>query len=174
MFGSISNVLRVFARKVLAIDDTEFPEEQFELIYDLSKRTQIYDINAEDLNEMVKMLRDKHCVDSITVAKRNGSMLVSSNGSGTKIALSRTALFNYINSEIPKSEIVMVKSLHGWNMFIPVNDKMYIVNASSDLTQTELRVISQEVEEFLDKKIAGKEETEAGVPEASTGEGKAF
>ncbi len=102
------------------------------------------------MKQFLNELQKKHLVESITISNLNGSALASSNGSGQKDALSGTALFNYINSEMPKSEIVLIKS-HSWKMLIPWNEKIYIITAASDLAKCELESIAKEIEIFLQK-----------------------
>ncbi len=148
MKTKLSQKLKSIAQILLDLDDTSFPKEQFELLRDMSGNHK-FDLSVEDLKDLVKILKKKHMVDSITVATQNGSMLVSSNGQGVKQALIGSALFNYIKSEIPKSEAVLIKS-HGWHMLIPFGEKIYIVNAASDMTHTELNAIAKEVETFLE------------------------
>lgn len=150
MIESLSKKFKSAALKILDLDDTSLPREQFDLIKDCAQRTVKFNMEIPNLDDLVKMLRKKHSVESIIVSNGNGSAIASSNGAGIKQALSKTALFNYINSELPKSEAVLIKSKQ-WHMLLAFKDKIYIVNAASDLTQLELKAIAREVEEYLSK-----------------------
>lgn len=147
----VKNVFRGFALKVLDLDDTKLPKEQFDLIRDCSQRMPRYDnISVEDLNELVRVLKKKHYVNSIVVTNGNGSTLASSNaGKPLSKTVEKTALFNYINSEIPKSEAVLIKSRY-WHVLFSYKGKVFIVNSASDLTHAEMKAIAREVQDFME------------------------
>ena len=100
----------------------------------------------------------KHIVDSISISQTNGSLLASSTGNGASEVITASALFNYVQSEIPKSEVVLIKASPSWNMLFKYNSKIFIIKAPMHLTTIELRAISNEVEEFL---IRAKKEADA-------------
>lgn len=141
--------LRDFANKVLAIDDSQLPRDQIELLKDYMNNHR-FNTNTGDLKELMKVLKKKHEVDSIIVSKRNGSMVVSSNGTDLNEAVIGTALFNYIRSELPKSQSIMIKC-DDWYMLFPSGDMIYIVRAPASLVPIELNAISRDVEKFLSK-----------------------
>ena len=60
----------------------------------------------------------------------------TANGNGLKEAITGTAMFNYIKSEIPKSETVLVKS-NEWYMLMPYKNKVFIVRAPASLSTVE-------------------------------------
>ncbi len=139
--------LKNFAEKVLDIDNTSIPKNQMDALNDYMLRFN-FNTNTSDLNKLVGILRKKHLVDSICVSNSNGSLIVSSNGTDLNQALTGTALFNYIQSEIPNSKAVLIKS-DAWYMILPHNKRVYIVKAASDLSPVELRAIANDVEEFF-------------------------
>ncbi|MFH1255726.1 MAG: hypothetical protein V1494_00395 [Candidatus Diapherotrites archaeon] len=143
----IRMALKRFAEKVLDIDDTQVPEQQVKILFDTLARKS-FETNAKELGKLVKQLQKKHLVDSICIASRNGSLIVSSNGSGLNEALTGSALFNYILSEIPSSEAIFIKE-KDWYMLLPFREKIYIIRAGENLTRTELNVMAKEVEQFL-------------------------
>ena len=137
------------ALKILDLDDTEFPRDQFEFIYDTSrKRIDWTRIQSEDIKKFLYHLQEMHMVDSITVSTKAGTLIGSSNGVGNKEALDKTALFNYIDSEIPSSEVVLIKS-NDWHILVPFKENVYIIKAKSDLTKAELNAIIEEAEKFI-------------------------
>ncbi len=141
--------LRDFANKVLAIDDSQLPKNQIDLLKNYVDNHR-FDTNTGDLKELMKVLKKKHEVDTIIVSKRNGSMVVSSNGTDLSEAVTGTALFNYIRSELPKSQSIMIKC-DDWYMLFPSNEMVYIVKAPASLAPIELNAISRDVEKFLSK-----------------------
>lgn len=144
--------IRNFAEKVLDVDDGIAPRSQLQVMEDYLNRHR-FNTQVSQLDELVKILKQKHLVDSICVSTSTGTMLASTNGHEINQAVIGTALFNYISSEIPKSEAVLVKS-RDWFMLLPYSDKIYIIKASASLSTIELKAIAKEVEAFLSKKRA--------------------
>ena len=146
---SLKSKVKGLALKILDLDDTALPQEQIELIKDCTRRLERFDtVHADDLNELVGILKKKHAVNSIIISNGNGAMVASNNANSEELAVARTALFNYINHEIPQSDIVLIKTSE-WHIMMSYQGKVYIINAESDLTQSELQAIAKEVEGFL-------------------------
>ncbi|MDO8628083.1 MAG: hypothetical protein Q7K42_06455 [Candidatus Diapherotrites archaeon] len=154
MWTGISNRFKKIVSTILDIDDTEIPQEQYSFLWDVSRTMEIAEEFPEDLKHLLQNLSKKHFIEEITIAKNNGSLVVSSNGSGHKEALTGSALYNYINSEIP-TKTVLIKS-DKWKMLVPFNGKIYVMTASSDLTDVEMSCIIREIEEFLQTNSVAK------------------
>ncbi|MDO8538385.1 MAG: hypothetical protein Q7S21_05865 [archaeon] len=148
-------VLKFFKKlssRILGIEDnTKLAFDQVNALADMFSHLN-FDIETDDLKELVKLLKKKHLVDSIVVTKRNGSVIASTNGNALKEAITGTALYNYISSEIPKSQSVLIKSSDDWYMLFPFKEKMYIVRAGSNLSNIELKALAKEIEEFIDRR----------------------
>jgi len=151
VISKVSTLVKGIASKVLDWEEDEKVNEQFKLLKETTAKNHHYDLEVAELKELIKVLRSKHAVDSIIVAYNNGSLLVSSNGTDLKEAITGTALLSYIRSEIPKSEAVFVKKNKGWYMLYPSGKKVYIVHAANNLHSVELRAISEDLEAFLKK-----------------------
>ncbi|MFH1391626.1 MAG: hypothetical protein ABIH20_04915 [Candidatus Diapherotrites archaeon] len=149
MFKIAKSLVKKFATKVLDLDDTVKPVGHLKLFEDYLDKFD-FDTNTPDVMKFLDVLKKKHLVDDIVVATQNGSTVVSTNGNSVTKAVSGAAMFNYIQSEHPKSESVMIKSNGYWNMIFPDKDKLYIVKASSDLSVTELRSLAKEIDAFLE------------------------
>jgi len=141
------NFFKGIAEKLLGLDDSGIPVAQFDAIKEISSRHR-FDTDVESIEALMRILKKKHLVNSICVTNRNGSMLASTNGNDLKEAITGTALFNYISSEIPRSETVLIKGKE-WNILFPYKEKIFIVRAGSDLSQVELRALAKELEEFF-------------------------
>lgn len=150
----LSSAFRGIANTILDLDTTSVPQEQMNALNDILARHR-FNTNAKTLEELVNILKKKHLVDEISVTQKNGSLLVSSAGNGVSQAITASALFNYIQSELPKSETILIKN-HSWNMLFSFGGKIYIVKAPASLTTIELKAISKEVEAFLEKKTKEK------------------
>ncbi|HIH21924.1 MAG: hypothetical protein J4478_00630 [Candidatus Diapherotrites archaeon] len=149
VLSKVSTVVRKVASKVLDLEQTGL-NEQYKMIKEASRNSK-FELEVEELSQLIKLLREKHAVDSIVVAYNNGSLLISSNGSDLKEAITGTAMLSYIRSEIPKSESVFIKKSKGWYMLYPFSKKVYIVHAASNLHNVELKAIADDLESFLKK-----------------------
>ena len=149
----ISGAFRRFAEVVLDIDSTELPIDQCRALEEFSAKMK-FDTDTSDLKKLMGVLKRKHLVDSICVAKLNGSSIASTNGSSSAECILGTSMFKYINSELPKSESVFVKVDGNWLMLLPYDAKMYIVRAPSNLSTIELKAIAKELERALKRKTA--------------------
>ena len=150
MFKSAKGFFKKMAYKVLDLDDTVQPTEQLKLFEDYLGKYE-FDTNTSNITEFLDILKKKHLVDDIVISTMEGSSIASTNGEGVSRAVSGAALYSYIQSELPKSESILVKSRDHWNIFFPHNNKLYILQASSDLSIVELRALAKEIDSFLVK-----------------------
>lgn len=149
MFRGAKLFLKKFAEKILDVDDTSKPESQLRLLEGYSERFK-FEYDLSDIDNFLKVLKKKHLVDEIVVSTLHGSAIGSTNGDSVSQAVSSAALFNYVKSELPKSEALIVKS-NGWHMIFNYGKKLYIVKASSNLNMVELKALAREIESFLEK-----------------------
>lgn len=145
---SIAGLFKGFAAKVIDVDDTALPEEQLNLLSDFLKKHD-FEIHSKEIAHIVPILKKKHLVDSILVTNKDGSVVVSSEGNGMREAILGTSLFNYIKSELPKSEGVLIKNKDDWFMLMPYNNLIYIIKSSSDLSTIELKALAKELEKYF-------------------------
>ena len=149
MLKGIKNVMRFFAAKILDLDDTVKPIGQLRLFEDYLDKHE-FNTDTSDVTEFLEVLKKKHLVDETIVATLNGGTVISStNGDSVSRSVSGAAMFNYVRSEHPKSETVLIKSNNSWSMIFPCNDNLYIVKASSDLSVVELKSLANEIDAFL-------------------------
>ena len=150
MLEGAKRLLLRFAEKVLDVDDTVEPVGHMKFLEDYSSKILI-DPETEDVIEFLKSLKKKHLVDEIVVSTLNGSSIASTNGDSVSQAITSAALFNYVKSELPRSEVVMVKS-NGWHMIFMLNKRLFMVKAASDLHTVELKALGRDIEKFLQRK----------------------
>jgi GTPase Era involved in 16S rRNA processing len=146
MISRMKIIARNFAGAILDLDDTALPQEQFDLISTYPQKFS-FNTSVKELEELLKVLRKKHLVDSITIVEKDGSITASSNSSSFSEGIRASALFSYINSEMPQSSAVMIKC-GSWYMLYPYNNRIYIIQAHSHLTTIEMKVIAKEIEAF--------------------------
>ncbi|MFA6064599.1 MAG: hypothetical protein WCW44_01195 [archaeon] len=150
----IKNFLQFFAGRILA-DETVKPLAQIEFLKDfLSKHKYVY---SADFEENLNILKRKHLVDSFLVTNMDGSIVVSSEGNGHSEGIVGTAMLSYIKSELPDSESVLIKRNGHWFMLFPLNKKVFIVKAGSELSNLELRALAIEMDSLL---LMNKTQTE--------------
>lgn len=142
--------LRGFAERVLDVDEDAGPLAQMELLEDYLGKFE-FDTNVKEMSELMVVLKKKHLVDSICVASSNGSLIASTNGEDLTEALTGTALFNYVQAELPKSTALLVRH-NGWYMVFPYKKKIFIIKALDSLSTPELKALADEVDLFLAKK----------------------
>jgi hypothetical protein len=143
----IRNMLKKLAVKVLDVDDTSMPKNHLDLLTDFKKKF-YFNETPGNMDEFLNLLKKKHLVDSISIASTDGSLISSSNGHGLTESLTGSALFNYLKSELPKSEVLLVKE-KDWFMIFYWKQKLFIVRSPSNLSPIELQVLAKEIEEFL-------------------------
>src|SRR3989338_8836444 len=150
MLNSARRLLKRLAERVLDIDDTAQPTAHIKFFEDYLGKYH-FDTNTADVKEFLGTLKRKHLVDEIVVSSLNGSAICSTNGNAVSQAVTGAALFNYIKSEIPKSETILIPAngTNAWHMIFPLNKKLYIVKASSDLSTPELKALGREIDNFL-------------------------
>ena len=139
---------RFFASKILDLDDTAVPVEQFRIISDLFSRHH-FSFASKNFKEIMQTLKKKHVVDSIIVAKKDGNIVASSEGNGFHDAIMGTALFNYVCSELPKSKSVFVKQDDSWFMVFPFDEKIFVIKSSASLSTIELRALARELDSLM-------------------------
>lgn len=152
--NGILNSLKSWSNRWLDRPKKSVHSDQLAALEELLARHAV-EINADDINELVVGLKQKHVVDSISITYPNGSLVASSTGEGVSESITASALFNYVQAEIPESEVVLVKS-KDWHMLFKYHGKIFIVKSSANLTTIEMRAISKEVEAFLQKQTKKK------------------
>ncbi|MDP2666378.1 MAG: hypothetical protein Q8P05_02675 [Candidatus Diapherotrites archaeon] len=148
MFGKMRGLLDNITRKVLDVDDHKVPRDQMHLLKNFLSRHR-YELNTSSLQELMQSMKKKHLVDSICICSPNGSIVISTDENDFSEAIIGSSMFNYVKSELPESETILVKEKDRWFMVFPHQEKVYIVRATSDLTTVELRVLAREIESFL-------------------------
>jgi hypothetical protein len=141
------NLLKRFSRS--KFDETSRPSSQVEFLKDfLSNHNYIF---SDDFEENLEILKKKHLVDSFVVTNFDGSVVVTSEDSSQNEGIMGTAMLSYIKSEIPTSEAVLIKKEDGWIMLFALLQKVFIVNAGSELSNIELKALALELGILLEE-----------------------
>lgn len=148
VIGKVKRLVRGVTKRVLDVDDNHTPQEQMKLLNNFLSRHKL-ELNTTSIQELVQSMKKKHLVDSICICSPNGSIVISTDENDFSEAIIGSAMFNYIKTELPESETILVKDKENWFMIFPYNGKIYIIRAASDLTRVELQVLAKEIESFL-------------------------
>lgn len=140
--------VRGVTKRVLDVEDNRTPQEQMKMLNTFLSRHK-FELNTSSIQDLVQSMKKKHLVDSICICSPNGSIVISTDENDFSEAIIGSAMFNYIKTELPESETILVKDKENWFMIFPYNGKIYIVRAASDLTRVELQVLAKEIESFL-------------------------
>ena len=148
----LGNFLKSFASKLLAVDNTSQSKEQVRLLKDVLSKYR-FEVDAEDFSSLLSSLKKKHLVDSVIITKRDGTVIASSEQNGLKTAITGTALYNYVNSELAKTETILIKSGNDWFMVFPFNSRVFVVKAAASLSNIELKALAEELDLYLNNFI---------------------
>ncbi len=144
----VKSLVRGITRKVLDVEDNHVPREQMHLLNNFLARHK-FELNTASVQDLVQSMKKKHLVDSICICSPNGSIVISTDGNDFSEAIIGSAMFNYIKTELPESDTILVKDKDNWFMIFPYNGKIYIIRAASDMTRIELLALAKEIESFL-------------------------
>ena len=156
MVSRVRLFFRAIASSILDMDDTTVPYEQLEILNDFLSRHQ-FDLKSHDLSKLMKELKKKHLVDSITVITKEGELVVSSEGNGHAEAQYANSLLSYIDNEHSTPESVLIKGSGNWFMVFPMNGKTYIIKSPASLSNIELKALAKEIEGFVEKAQVAKQ-----------------
>ena len=142
------SLVRGITRKVLDVEDNGPPQDQMHLLNNFLSRHK-FELNTASIQDLIQSMKKKHLVDSICICSPNGSIVISTDGNDFSEAIIGSAMFNYIKTELPESETILIKDKENWFMVFPHNGKIYIIRAASDMTRVELSALAKEIESFL-------------------------
>ncbi|MBM3282574.1 MAG: hypothetical protein FJY86_04535 [Candidatus Diapherotrites archaeon] len=148
VFRNVKRIMRSVTKRVLDVEDNRTPQEQMKLLNNFLSRHK-FELNTSSIQDLVQSMKKKHLVDSICICSPNGSIVISTDENDFSEAIIGSAMFNYIRTELPESETILVKDKENWFMIFPYNGKIYIIRAASDLTRIELQILAKEIESFL-------------------------
>jgi len=139
------------AAKILDVDRTSLPEQQFAMIQDMlaNQRVQIKGKEAKDL---LTCLKRKHYVNSITLLRNKDGVVFSSSGNGNAESRSGADLLSFANRNFAKTDVVTMRTEKEWVMLMPSDHGLYVIKANSSLSPIELRAVAKDVETILKKR----------------------
>jgi hypothetical protein len=90
-------------------------------------------------------------VDSLIISKKDGSVLMSSDGDGFDRAVKGSSLYEYIASEMPGTKSLTIKDKNGYNIIYPVGDLVCLLRSSGEISDLEVKRIAERLNEGMQK-----------------------
>jgi len=148
---SSTNLLSLFAAKVLGFDKTELPKQQFAMIQDVLANYKV-PVRGNEAKELLGCLKRKHLVNSISLRQPKKGLVFSSSGNGSTEVKSGESILDYVNKNFVKTDVLTMRTEKEWVMLLPSSIGTFVVKANSSLSPIELRVLAKDVEKTLKKK----------------------
>jgi len=101
--------------------------------------------------EYVKNVAKDFYVDSLIISKKDGSVLMSSDGDGFARAVKGSSICEYITSEFPDAKFMTIKDDSGYNIIYPVGDLVCLLRSSGEISDVEVKRIVQRLDEGIHK-----------------------
>ena len=139
---------KVFSRKTFE----EKEKEYIEFIRELLARPKLPVKDPKSLNDFAKNIAAEFLVDSITVARRNGSVLMTTGDNSFERAVKQSSIYEFIASEFPKTKMLSIKDMDTYNIIYPQGDLIYMLKSSADISPTETRRIVHQLNSSMDTK----------------------
>lgn len=102
-------------------------------------------------NEYAQNVARNYYADSLIVAKRDGLVLMSTEGDSFQKAVKGSSIFEYINTEFPDTRMLTIKNENKYNMICTDKDLIYIIRSTGDISPVEARKIMEELNTGLQK-----------------------
>jgi len=101
--------------------------------------------------DYVKNVAKDFYVDSLIISKKDGSVLMSSDGDGFASAVKGSSVYEYITSEFPDAKFLTIKDGSGYNIIYPVGDLVCLLRSSGEISDLEVKRIVQRLDEGIHK-----------------------
>ena len=106
---------------------------------------------AKKPNEYAKNLTKDFYVNSLIISKKDGSVLMSSDGDGFSKAVKGSSICEYISSEFPDTKMMTIKDSTGYNIIYPVGDLVCLLHSSGEISDMEVKRIVERLDEGMHK-----------------------
>lgn len=123
-----------------------------EFIKELLERPKPPVKNPKTMDEFAKNVAAEFLVNSITVAKRNGSILMTTEDNSFEKAVKQSSIYEFIASEFPKTKMLSIKDVDTYNIIYPQGDLIYMLKSSADVSPAETKRIVQQLNSSMDLK----------------------
>lgn len=101
-------------------------------------------------DEFAKNIAAEFLVDSLVVARRNGSVLMSTEGNSFKRAVKNSGVYELISSEFPMTKMLSIKDNDSYNTIYPQGDLIYMFRSSADISLSETKCMVKKLNSGLD------------------------
>jgi hypothetical protein len=106
--------------------------------------------------EYAKHVMDDFYLDSVVVAKPDGSVLMANHKGAFEKAVKTSSLYEYINAEFPKTKMMVIKDDEKYNIIYKDKELLYLLETSGDISLAETRAVVKRLNKGLLKFTNGK------------------
>ncbi len=101
-----------------------------------------------DTDDPLYRLMNDFTLDSITISKSDGTVILG-NGKSKIESIKGSSLFEYIKSEIPTANYIMIKTRSGVRVIYSDGEYIYIAKATGYVSPLEMRILAKRVKRDL-------------------------
>jgi hypothetical protein len=106
---------------------------------------------AKKPSDYVSNVAKDFYVNSLIISKKDGSVLMSSDGDGFAKAVKGSSIYEYITSEFPDAKFMTIKDGKGYNVIYPVGDMICLLQSPGEISDIEVKRIVQRMDEGIHK-----------------------
>ncbi|GEM_PF-1776742 len=134
------------------------PEEKLERKITILK--QLIEVEARGeatkSDEYAKQVMDDFYLDSVVVAKPDGSVMMANHKGAFEKAVKTSSLYEYVNAEFPRTKMLMIKDEDKYNVIYRDKDLLYLLETSGDISLAETRAVVKRLNKGMLKFPNGK------------------
>jgi len=105
---------------------------------------------AKEPGQYASNVIEDYALDSFIVSKKDGSVLMSTEKEQAfEKAVKSTSLHEFIKSEFPDANLLIIKDKNNYNVLYTENDLTYIFRTSGDISAIETRQIVKKINEGI-------------------------
>jgi len=106
---------------------------------------------AEEPDSYAKNIIEDYALDSVIVSKKDGSVLMSTEKQDAfEKAVKSTSLHEFIKTEFPNANLLIVKDKEHYNVLYTEDDLTYIFRTSGDISAIETRQIVKKINKGIE------------------------
>jgi hypothetical protein len=95
--------------------------------------------------DFVRYIAQSFCFDSLTVSKKNGSVLLSTEENGLSEAEKLSSLYRAASGSMPKTKMLSLRDNDKYNIIYPDGDLLYIMRTPGEVSPLEIRRMIQKL-----------------------------
>jgi hypothetical protein len=106
-------------------------------------------LSVKKPEDLAKNIVNSFYLDSVLVSKKDGSVLMSTEGDSFETAVKDSSLLEYVSSEFPKTKFLIIKEEDGYNIICLEGGLVYHIKAPGEVSSIEVRTIVNRLRDGL-------------------------